>query len=343
MATVREISDRATWERWLARAERCGLQQGWAYGEAASAQGQQVRRFLFARDGDPLGLAQILWRRYPMGLGVAMLMRGPVWLQQPDDDEARAIMGAIRSALPRTLIIWTPDDTDDRPIRCGFRRIYTGYSTIWLDLRPGLDDLRGRLDGKWRNMLCRAEETGMAVREVRGGQALDWLIETNETHRKKVGYRGPSPNFIRALGMAQPAGRRMVLVAFDNRQPIAGVIMDRHGASATYYAGCTTETGRQWRAHHRLVWEALGRLKASGATALDLGGIDTESSPGVARFKLGTGGEAITLAGSYLLPPGRQDTIPVPLYRADLPPVERRRHKKKGPHQRAALPSDPVR
>jgi len=33
---------------------------------------------------------------------------------------------------------------------------------------------------------------------------------------------------------------------------------------------------------------------------LDLGGVDTARGAGLARFKLGTGGAVVTLAGSYL-------------------------------------------
>ena len=32
----------------------------------------------------------------------------------------------------------------------------------------------------------------------------------------------------------------------------------------------------------------------------DLGGVDAVHAPGIARFKLGMGGEPTTLAGSYL-------------------------------------------
>jgi hypothetical protein len=33
---------------------------------------------------------------------------------------------------------------------------------------------------------------------------------------------------------------------------------------------------------------------------LDLGGVDTARGAGLARFKIATGGEVITLAGTYL-------------------------------------------
>jgi carbamoyltransferase len=52
--------------------------------------------------------------------------------------------------------------------------------------------------------------------------------------------------------------------------------------------------------------ERVDREKGSGAfpwgaidAVLDLGGVNTRDLPGISRFKLGTGGQAITLAGTY--------------------------------------------
>ena len=40
-------------------------------------------------------------------------------------------------------------------------------------------------------------------------------------------------------------------------------------------------------------------LQQQGVTDLDLGGINTHDLPGISRFKLGTGGRVLTLAGTY--------------------------------------------
>ena len=41
------------------------------------------------------------------------------------------------------------------------------------------------------------------------------------------------------------------------------------------------------------------RLKKLGIERLDLGGLNTRALPGISRFKLGTGGHPLTLAGTY--------------------------------------------
>ncbi len=48
-----------------------------------------------------------------------------------------------------------------------------------------------------------------------------------------------------------------------------------------------------------LLWRGLLELRGNAVAWLDLGGINT-AAPGVARFKLGVGGEIFTLAGTYI-------------------------------------------
>jgi lipid II:glycine glycyltransferase (peptidoglycan interpeptide bridge formation enzyme) len=63
--------------------------------------------------------------------------------------------------------------------------------------------------------------------------------------------------------------------------------------------GWADEEGRQLNAHNALLWQAMAYLQELGVEQLDLGGVNTHDLPGISRFKLGTGGQAITLAGTY--------------------------------------------
>jgi len=63
--------------------------------------------------------------------------------------------------------------------------------------------------------------------------------------------------------------------------------------------GWTGDAGRDLRATHRLLWQAVERLKADGVSWFDLGGI-SDAAPGVARFKSGLGGRETQLVGGYV-------------------------------------------
>ena len=59
------------------------------------------------------------------------------------------------------------------------------------------------------------------------------------------------------------------------------------------------EAGRKANAHNLLLWRGIDYLKKLGIERLDLGGVNTRVHPGISRFKLGTGGRPLTLAGTY--------------------------------------------
>lgn len=298
MQAWRQIDDAGLWHDRLQAAGRSALQQGWAYGQAVALQGHGVARFGAFAGEDCIALAQLVHRRLPFSLGLALLLRGPVWLGQPD---AAAWLPELQRTIGWRHLVWQPDDDDARDRRAGGRRIWTGAAHVVLDLFPELSALRRGLDGKWRNMLKAGEAAGLKVDATSGGPALDWLIAEAERQRRERRYAAPHPSFQANLAAASGRKGALVLTASSGGQPIAAMLFLRHGSTATYQLGATTSAGRATRAHHRLLWEAVVRLKDAGCRRLDLGQADTVTSPGIARFKLGTGGEVLTLAGSYLL------------------------------------------
>jgi hypothetical protein len=164
--------------------------------------------------------------------------------------------------------------------------------------------LRRRLRPTWGHCLAQAERRGLQVETEGGTAGLDWLLVCNEAHRRKVGYRGPSPVFLRRVAAAaSPDGELLLLLALDRQAPVAGVLFVSHGAAATYEVGHVTTRGRELCAKHLLLWRAVELLAARGVRWLDLGGIDTLRAPGLARFKLGLGGEVQTLAGTFVPSP----------------------------------------
>ena len=114
------------------------------------------------------------------------------------------------------------------------------------------------------------------------------------------GYRGPSKGLIDALhrhGNAT-AGLRLMVAEHDGN-PVAGILLALHGKAATYVVGWTGDKGRELRAAHLLLWQAIERLKADGYEWFYRGGISAEA-PGVERFKLGLGGTETWLIGGYV-------------------------------------------
>jgi lipid II:glycine glycyltransferase (peptidoglycan interpeptide bridge formation enzyme) len=73
-----------------------------------------------------------------------------------------------------------------------------------------------------------------------------------------------------------------------------------HAPVATYHIGWTGPRGRQLNAHSLLMWRASCHLADAGYTRLDLGRTDPARTPGIARFKMGTGAELRDLGATTL-------------------------------------------
>lgn len=285
--------DRDTWER-LCDASRAPLQQRWAYGETVRRMGGEVCRLAVHEDGKPVGLAQILTRR--LVFRTALLTRGPIWVGAvPSDTRDRALRmlrGSLGTAGHRFLLI-TPESDARPPFG---RAIMTPATSATLALSP---DMRQSLHGKWRNRLVKAEENGLSIRSLTGrDKEHDWLFDRERRQRLERGYRNLPPPFSDTW-LTEPSARTLTLLARD-RHLLAGMMFLRHGTSATYHLGWTSEEGRARSAHTLMLWRAMETLHADGVETLDLGLLDTERAPGLARFKLGTGAVAHRLGATTL-------------------------------------------
>ncbi len=297
---------RQQWEHWAASAGRSSLEQSWAYGNAvATAQKCEVQRGV-VRDGErPLALFQVFHKYGFLPLRWHQALRGPVILPAGAGQQG-PILRAIKAGFrlrDRRLLLWVPEfedgsDSETLLMSCGWRRMTTGYSTVWLDLARPEKEVRNGLHGKWRNALVGAERGPLRCDAGHDARHLDWLLANYAAFRKRKAFAGPTSDLIKALTAFDPEAAS-VLTALKGNDPLAAILLVRHGASATYYISYTSPEGRRHGAHNLLLWHAMLELKAEGVRWLDLGGVNA-AAPGIARFKLGMGGDFVTLTGSYL-------------------------------------------
>ncbi|MBP5856789.1 GNAT family N-acetyltransferase [Marivibrio halodurans] len=295
------------WQALLAHCPRANAFQSWSWGAAtAVTHGHRNRRAVILADGRPIGLLQLSERRWLGALTFAQLIRGPLFISGAATAIAtpfvlRALRRMYRPSRGRVLAL-TPELDDgplaDRYLReAGFIHVKTGYSSAWLDIAPNARLLRRGLRGNFRNQLSRAEEAPLTIEE--GDDAVrDWLIARHAEHRHGGRYGGPAPALLRAVPLEEM--RVLIARAEGMDTPVAGTLFLRHGASATYEVGWTSEAGRAHHAHNLLLWRGILMLKRDGIRRLDLGGLDEVEAGGAAHFKHGLGGEPFTLAGTYV-------------------------------------------
>lgn len=299
--------DMAAWD--AAHAEALGsLQQDWTYGSAMFALGVPLLRARVEQDGMTLAYAQFIVRRFGRLGAVALCSRGPLWLQPLDAKDRARVYKAMKQSLPlpglRFMLV-TPEQAAGEALGLSpMRRVLSGMSTVMLDLTPSMDELRANLERRWRHRLVTSEGAGLSIQRV-GTQPnqFRWLLEAEMAQRGDKGLDGLPPAFFErfALTHAEPSKAMLTLRADVGRDRVAAMMFLIHGRSAVYHIGWTSDKGRDLHAHNLILWKGIEELKARGIRQLDLGGVNTIRSAGIARFKISTGGKVVTLAGSYLL------------------------------------------
>ncbi len=168
--------------------------------------------------------------------------------------------------------------------------------TIQLDLNPPLDELRRRLDQKWRNQLNRAEKNNLEVREGTGIAEYKIFTQLYEEmwQRKQFETSINTDEFGRIFD-ALPAGSKpRILLCYDQGIPVTGIVCSAMGDRGIYLLGATSDTGLKSKGAYLLQWSMIRWLKQNGVRYYDLGGIDPAGNPGVYHFKNGFSGEDVT-------------------------------------------------
>ena len=126
-------------------------------------------------------------------------------------------------------------------------------------------------------------------------------MDAEQQQRDNRSLQGMPLHFVDAYiaSRKQPGHNVLTLRADIGRDRVAGMMFLLHGQAATYQIGWTSDAGRDAHAHNLLLFKGMEALKERGIRSLDMGGINTGRSAGIARFKISTGAKVVTLAGTF--------------------------------------------
>ncbi|MFU1476674.1 GNAT family N-acetyltransferase [Roseovarius sp. C7] len=287
------------------------MQQHWLYGRALSAMGRSVGQISFGNDAAaPLGHAQWVERRFGP-LRLRWLGRGPVWAKSvPTQYRRDTVASQIAASPPLTGWLISPAHPDDLPRSSAIRLTAPGADYA-LALSDKPDDMLAAMHGKWRNRLRRAQRDDLPLHHRAFDPLRDKpLLELENLQRTARGYTALPAAFTLGWARAAPRTARLFL-AGDPSDPLAFMLVLRHGTAASYHLGWSGPRGRQLSAHNLLLWSAMTHLAATGTTTLSLGPTSPRHPAGLHRFKTGTGAQIRRIEPTYLL--GRRPSMLLPL------------------------------
>lgn len=261
----------------------------------ALQQSPEFARALMACGQDPVTLdgTLVLQRRLPGGLRLMMVNRADL------SDPAPLITALRSSGLHRSPLILSPETPAPQLALFGAVPLTTpAHAALW-DLSQDAGQRRAALHQKWRNRLKHGEAQSLRLtRQNLPHDVRHWLFQADAKQQTLRGYRSWPIGLTLAYGR-ENKGQAKLFQAFEGKEPVAATLILTHGSTATYHIAHTTARGKQLSAHPLLLWEAANWLASKGVSRLDLGLINTEDAPGLARFKLGTGAKLHRLGGTW--------------------------------------------
>jgi lipid II:glycine glycyltransferase (peptidoglycan interpeptide bridge formation enzyme) len=180
-------------------------------------------------------------------------------------------------------------------------RSYKCYRTIVVDLSGTPEDIRKKLDKKWRNQLNGAEKNGLTFEVADSLNAYDEFLRLYDgmIARKQFETSVDVQQF-RRIQETLPSDQKMqVFLAKKDGVVVASLVCSLLGDSAIYLLGATDEKARELKAAYYLHWQSMLWMKSRGIKGYDLGGIDPVSNPGGHHFKEGFGGADVTQLALY--------------------------------------------
>jgi hypothetical protein len=301
------------WAELLDHFQDANIYQTWSYG--AVRWGERNLSHLLLRRGDEVvGMAQLRIMRFPLLRGgIAYLRWGPVCQlrgMEPNSEIFSQMTAALRGeyVTRRGLLLRVLPNVFTNTAAAGFLEASLAGSlrsrnqptcaerTFIVDITPPLEEIRKRLDRKWRNHLNQAEKGSLKIIEGDGKAEYDAFLDIYRQmwQRKRFDEGVDVEEFGRVQELLPKSQRMRVLICLQGETPVAGIVCSAMGHTGIYLLGATSDHGLKAKGAYLLQWTMIKWLKENGIQYYDLGGIDPERNPGVYSFKRGFSGEDVT-------------------------------------------------
>jgi peptidoglycan pentaglycine glycine transferase (the first glycine) len=301
----------ADWQTFLQSYPDAHLLQTGLWGQLKSEFGWSHDAVLAGPSG-----AMLLLRRWPLGMTLAYIPKGPVGPWTPELQ--LALDRACRSHGAFALKIEPDDESFSQPAEsldaAGFRfspHTVQPRRTMLVDLAADDDTLLGRMHQKTRYNIRLAEKKAVVVHSWSDLEAFGRMMgQTGE--RNEFGVHLPA-YYRRAYELFHPSGLCEILVAEYDGRPLAAVMVFARGRRAWYFYGASLDLERNRMPTYLLQWEAMRWARQRGCQVYDLWGVPDEEQDvleaqfperhdalwGVYRFKRGFGGRLHRSPGTW--------------------------------------------
>jgi hypothetical protein len=318
------VASEQEWYQLLRKFDDSTIHQTWAY--AVLEEGRRnITPLLLKRKGEVVAAAMVRFRRLPLlGMGLAVVHRGPIWRRKGADASVEDFRQALRALRMEfvckqglTLRI-NPAIFDDETLGLGAIIEEEGFlpivnqervRTILMDLTPPLIALHQGMSRNWKRNLRRAEESNLEVVE---GSSDNLVEDIQSIYGEMVSRKGFAAseaiiNFKRLQNLLPDGEKLRIMLCRQQGALCAGLVWSAIGDTGMELIAATSDAGTQLGGSHLLRWKLIEKLKQQGAVLYDLNGISPARNPGTYRFKkdlAGSHGRDVFYLGRFDASPG---------------------------------------
>lgn len=314
-----------TWDTFIARHPAGHLLQTWNWGELKARFGWRVIRLALVEEGIILSGAQVLFRPIPPIFSLAYIPKGPL-VDWTDKNQTDALLGGLHHLCRSHRSVFLKmepnalDDDTRQNIVCQNGWLESEFTvqpprTSIVDISPDEETILAKMKPKTRYNIRLAKRRGVTTR-LGTEDDLPTFYRLMEMTGQRDQFGIHSLDYFRAMLELFAPPEAALLLAEVEEEPVAGLLLLTHAATAYYLFGASSNAHREKMPTYLLQWEAMRWARAHGRTAYDLWGIpdaeearletefvsrseDASGLWGVYRFKRGFGGQVTRTLGAF--------------------------------------------
>jgi len=297
MITVEQCEERTEWDDEVVGHGGHPLQL-WGWGEVKAAHNWDVDRIMVRKNGETIGLGQLLIRKLPFPFkALVYVPRGPV----AEVANRGVVLDEIADYAKNTygaVAVSVEPDWEEMPPMSGWTRSENTVlipRTLILTLSKTEDELLADMSKKTRQYIRKSEKDGVEIRKVKTHDELRECLDIYKETARRAGFGIHEDQYyydiFDKLGQYSP-----VFAAFDGGKPVAFLWLAISERTAFELYGGMNDEGQRLRANYSLKWHVIQTMKKWGIERYDFNGLLND---GVSTFKQGFASHEDMLVGTY--------------------------------------------
>lgn len=266
--------------------------------------GRKTRIYVAENNSEIVGGALVVIDTTSFGLSTWDIPRGPVWEMQDSRFKIQNFLEQIMydAKKEKCMNIYMSPLSELCIMNCEFcirasARHEQSDATRLIDVTQSEEEILAGMHQKGRYNIKVAQKNGVTVQ-----QGIENDMDAFYAILEKTGSRDGftiSPKAHYSNFLSNLSGS-FILMAYEDREPIAGLIGVTWNGTGFYYYGASDYEHRAMMAPYLLQWEAMKHCKQQGCTNYDLLGIAPPGSninhpwSGITSFKEKFGGTVVT-------------------------------------------------